>query len=41
MKTNESKTHKGKNHEKIVPLKITETNFKAIKLSEDEWKHTK
>ena len=40
MKTNESKTHKGKDHEKIVSLKIRETNFKAIKLSEDEWKHT-
>ena len=30
MKTNESKTHKGKDHEKIVSLKIRETNFKAI-----------
>ena len=40
MKTNESKTHKGKDHEKIVSLEIRETNFKAIKLSEDEWKHT-
>ena len=40
MKTNESKTYKGKDHEKIVSLKIRETNFKAIKLSEDEWKHT-
>ena len=39
MKTNESKTHKGKNHKKIVSLKIRETIFKAIKLSEDEWKH--
>ena len=40
MKTNESKTLKGKDHEKFVSLKIRETNFKAIKLSEDEWKHT-
>ena len=40
MKTNQSKTHKGKDHEKFVSLKIRETNFKAIKLSEDEWKHT-
>ena len=40
MKTNESKTHKGKDHEKIVSLKKRETNFKAIKLREDEWKHT-
>ena len=38
-KTNESKTHKEKDHEKIVSLKMRETNFKAIKLSEDEWKH--
>ena len=35
MKTNESKTRiKLKDHEKIVSLKIRETNFKAIKLSE-------
>ena len=40
MKTNESKTHKGNDHEKIVSLKIRETNFKAVKLSEDEWKQT-
>ena len=40
MKTNESKTHKGKDHEKIVSQKIRETNFKAINLSEDERKHT-
>ena len=32
--------HKGKDHEKIVSLKIRETNLKAIKLSEDQWKHT-
>ena len=40
MKTNESKTHKGKDHEKTVSLKIRETNFKTIKLNEDERKHT-
>ena len=40
MKTSESKTHKKKDHEKIVSLEIRETNVKAIKLSEDEWKHT-
>ena len=40
MKTNESKSHKGKDHEKIVSLKIRETKFRAIKLSEAEWKHT-
>ena len=40
MKTNEPKTHNGKDHEKFVSLKIRETKFKAIKLGEDEWKHT-
>ena len=40
MKTNESKTHKGKDHGKTVSLKIRETNFKTIKLNEDERKHT-
>ena len=40
MKTNELKTDKGKDHEKIVSHKIRETNFIAIKLSEDEKKHT-
>ena len=40
LKTNESKTDKGKDHEKIVSQKIRETNFKAIKLSEDEKKNT-
>ena len=40
MKTKESKTHKGKDHEKTVSLKIRETNFKTIKLNEDERKHT-
>ena len=40
MKTNESKTHKGKDHEKIISLQIREISFKAIKLSECEWIHT-
>ena len=40
MKTNESKTHKGKDREKIVSLKLGEISFKAIKLSEYEWIHT-
>ena len=40
MKTNESKTHKGKDHEKTVPLKIRATNFKTINLNENERKHT-
>ena len=40
MKTNESKTHKGKDHGKTVSLKIRETNFKTIKLNEDKRKHT-
>ena len=40
MKTNESKTDKRKDHEKIVSQKIRKTNFMAIKLCEDERKHT-
>ena len=40
MKTNESKTDKGEDHKKIFPQKIRETNLKAIKLNEDEKKHT-
>ena len=30
MKTNESKTHKGKDHEKTVSLKIRETNLRQL-----------
>ena len=40
MKTNESKTDKGKDYEKIVSLKIRKTYFKATKLSEVDRKHT-
>ena len=41
MKTNKSKTDKGKDHEKIFSLKIVEKKFKATKLSEELRKHTK
>ena len=40
MKTNESKTDNGKDHENFFSQKIKETNFKAIKLRDDERKHT-
>ena len=40
MKSNESETDMGKDHVKIVSQKIRETKLKAIKLSEEEKKHT-
>ena len=39
MKTNESKTDKAKHHEETVSLKIRETNFKPVNLSEERRKH--
>ena len=40
MKINESKTDNGRDQEKVVSMKISETNFKAPKLSDEERKHT-